>query len=380
VSRIIRLAAPALVAAAGLGIVSPAHSVPVNAVVLNEVETRGGSGGNDEFIELHNNAAVPVDIGGWALRRCQSSDTTVTSQIDLTDSAGVLVGDGRFPAGTSIPARGYLLIANKTTTGGYTGTADFEYRIGVTDHTGVQLVLPNDVPVDRVGFSGTAQTNACVDSVAVQNTGSNDTFTVSRRNNPEGVGCHAFGEWALATRTPALCNATSTAAPGAGVTVSEVDTSGPLGGNDEFIELRNNTPAAVDLTGWTLWRCNSADTDLISNIVLSGPLGSIPAFGAVYVHHTLWGAPVGAPAAAATYGVGVSEGTGVQLRDANLNVVDKVGLSGDATNNACVETAPATAPVTNGSTAAARTVVAGVAADTNVNAVDFTVGARTPGA
>lgn len=393
--RITRFSVPFSVVVAGLGMALPSQAAPAAPVLINEVETRGPAGGNDEFVELRNGTPVAVDISDWALRRCNSADTTLTSQIDLTDALGAkLGGTGRFPAGTTIQPNGFLVIANKAT-GGYAGPADFQYRIGVTDHTGVQLVAPvrdgsgaivSEVAVDRVGFSGTAQTNSCVETLPAQNTGSNDAYTVSRGNVADAA-CAAVdtgvnaADFRLATATAGLCNgAAGAGAPVGTVKLSEVDTSGLGGGNDEFIELRNNSPQPADLTGWSLWRCNGADTDLISEITLSGPLGTIPGFGTVYVHHTLWTAPAGAPAAAATYSVGVSDGTGVQLRDASMNVVDSAGFSGDATNNKCVEGAPATAAPANSDLAAARTVAGGVhAVDTNVNAADFSVVARTPG-
>ncbi len=392
--RVTRFAAPIFIGAAALSTALPAQSAPNNALVINEVDTRGPAGGNDEFIELHNNTPVALDLSDWALRRCNSADTTQTSQIDLTDAAGVVVGTGRFPAGTSIAAGGFLVIGN-TSASGYSGPKDFEYKFGITDHTGVQLVAPSpagDVVVDAIGFSGTPATNACVEGVPAENTGSNDGIS-SSRINAQGALCHAVDSdvnrvnFGLLGRTPGSCNIATVdpaQVPGtAAVKLSEVDTSGlgtGLGsGNDEFIELHNNGPVAVDLTGWTLWRCNSANTALISEIVLSGSLGSISAFGTTYVHHTLWTTPGGAPAPAATYSVGVSEGTGVRLHNSDGVLVDSVGFSGDEATNACVEGVPATAPATNTNDAAARTAAGGVAVDTGVNAVDFTVVARTPG-
>jgi len=38
------------------------------SVVINEFRVRGPNGGNDEFIELFNPTAAPVDISGWKIR------------------------------------------------------------------------------------------------------------------------------------------------------------------------------------------------------------------------------------------------------------------------------------------------------------------------
>ena len=64
-------------------------------VVVNEIMYRPGSAFPEnvglEFIELHNTTALAVDVGGWAL----------TSGVDFT-----------FPAGASIPAGGYVVVAS----------------------------------------------------------------------------------------------------------------------------------------------------------------------------------------------------------------------------------------------------------------------------
>jgi uncharacterized protein len=46
-------------------------------------------------------------------------------------------------------------------------------------------------------------------------------------------------------------------ASASGVVISEFRTRGPVGGNDEFIELRNAGPAPVDISGWLLQGCAS---------------------------------------------------------------------------------------------------------------------------
>ena len=45
-----------------------------------------------------------------------------------------------------------------------------------------------------------------------------------------------------------------------GVVISEFRTRGPLGGNDEFIELYNATGADVDIGGWLVRGSNNAGT------------------------------------------------------------------------------------------------------------------------
>ena len=56
-----------IIAAATLGGAAVAQSAPPNEIVISEFRTRGPAGGNDEFVELRNRSAVPVDISGWLL-------------------------------------------------------------------------------------------------------------------------------------------------------------------------------------------------------------------------------------------------------------------------------------------------------------------------
>src|SRR5690242_10555636 len=49
----------------------------------------------------------------------------------------------------------------------------------------------------------------------------------------------------------------------AGVVISEFRTRGPLGGNDEFVEIWNNSAAAVNISGWTLRGSNNAGTTTV---------------------------------------------------------------------------------------------------------------------
>jgi len=66
----------------------------------------------------------------------------------------------------------------------------------------------------------------------------------------------------LAGMLPTLAAPAGSAEPGAAqaspVVISEFRTRGPNGGNDEFVELYNRSPLAVDLSGSTLYA--SSDT------------------------------------------------------------------------------------------------------------------------
>jgi uncharacterized protein len=109
-------------------------------VVVNELRVRGPNGGNDEFIELFNPTAAPVDIGGWKIRGSNASGTT---------------GD-RFtiPAATILNAGCYYLATNSAASG-YSGTVagNQTYTTGITDDGGLALTRADNSIVDQIGLS-----------------------------------------------------------------------------------------------------------------------------------------------------------------------------------------------------------------------------------
>lgn len=130
-----------------LGIVALATAAAATAagpasaqVVISEFRVRGPAGGNDEFVEIRNLSAAPVDISGWRLQACSSGSGAF--------DARATVGDV-----TLAPGQAYLF-----TNTGYTGATpgDQTYGVGITDfgstNPGVRLTLPDaTTPVDGVG-------------------------------------------------------------------------------------------------------------------------------------------------------------------------------------------------------------------------------------
>ena len=42
-----------------------------STILISEFRTRGPAGAGDEFIELYNATAAPIDIGGWKINRSE---------------------------------------------------------------------------------------------------------------------------------------------------------------------------------------------------------------------------------------------------------------------------------------------------------------------
>lgn len=102
-----------LAALAAFGSVSGMVQEATAAVVINEIYGGGGfaangtlptSAFNRDFVELFNNGAEAVDIGGYAFRYGSAASTSMNPTMPGTLGADV-------PAGTILPVGGFYLIA-----------------------------------------------------------------------------------------------------------------------------------------------------------------------------------------------------------------------------------------------------------------------------
>lgn len=115
-------------------------------VVVNEVQTTGSASASDEFIELFNPCAKPVDLSNWTL--------VYHSAANNGDSPILTLANGQIIAGG-----GYLLFATTV----YTGAAKADQTYGATGklaQAGGGIGLRNTIAtlIDSVGW-GTATNN-----------------------------------------------------------------------------------------------------------------------------------------------------------------------------------------------------------------------------
>lgn len=283
-------------------------------VVINEIAWMGTSAGSsDEWIELHNTTAAPVDVNGWSI---YGADTGTCLNIADADGA----------ASTVIGAGGYLLYANDagavSDSGGQSLVDIWDATIGLNNSSPGQLVL-YDAPdcagteIDRANqasggwFAGDTSSHASmerIDSAQPGTTAGNwGTNTTTTRNGIDAGGDPINGTPkqpnsvaappATATASPAsTATSTPTASPApsatftptptdtptqtntptpttsptltptatalpAGIRINEVlpapssvdwDGDGTADYRDEWIELYNAGSAAIDLNGWRL--------------------------------------------------------------------------------------------------------------------------------
>lgn len=114
----------------------------------------------------------------------------------------------------------------------------------------------------------------------------------------------------------------SAAPASAAMVISEFRTRGPAGGNDEFVEIWNNTANPTDISGWKLNGSNNSGTVSTRATV---PAGVTVPPGCYYLF-TNSGAYSGATAGDQTYGTGFTDTGGLALLLADDTIVDQVGM------------------------------------------------------
>ena len=180
------------------GQMEPFELLPQRNVVINEFLAHTDDPQVD-YVELYNRSNLPVDISG-----CYLSDDPATNRFQI-------------PAGTSIPARGFIAFDQNA----------LGFRLNAVGETLYLLDPPATHVLDTVRFSD--QENG-----------------VSSGRYPDGA--PTFRR--LANPTPGAANGPFRQEP---LVINEV-LYNPISqdSDDEFVELYNRSAGAVDLTGWTL--------------------------------------------------------------------------------------------------------------------------------
>jgi hypothetical protein len=153
-----------------------------------------------------------------------------------------------------------------------------------------------------------------------------------------------------------------------GVVISEFRFRGPVGGNDEFVELTNTSAVAVDISGWKLQGCSSS-TGAASDRATVAAGVSIPAGGHFLFTNAAAGGYSGAVAGDATYTTGFTDGAGARILAPGAIVVDGVSGTLTAASDCREGTGIAAMPTANGDNSYERK--GGGTQDTDDNSADF---------
>lgn len=219
-----------------------AADTDLSALRINEVESQGGD--PDDWVELANAGTAAVDVGGLVL-----GDGDPADRYEL-------------PAGTAIPAGGYLVLER----------ADLGFGLGAAD--AVRLLRADGTVVDEHAWTQHA--------------------TTSYGRCPDGAG--AFVTTAAPTKGAANDCSTPDPVPdpvpdpapgpepvGSTVVVNEVESNGD---DTDWAELTNTGTADVDISGWTF-----RDSDP-TNPAWTLPAGAVvPAGGFFLVDQAQGGQP-----------------------------------------------------------------------------------------
>lgn len=226
----------------------PASLQNSGKVIVSEIAVAGIST-SDEFIELYNPNATPIDLTGWAVKKKSESGTEYS-----------LVATSRL-AGKNIPARGYFLLANEE---GYKGTAVpdvvWPKSNNIAANNTVILSDAAGVVSDKVGFGSAVdyETNPVAQNPdvgrSISRTSENDTdnnaadFALSGSTPQNSSSRNGF-------LIPAVINSQDQK-----VLISEVSVDMVGGDTGEFVELYN--PGATDLSfaGWSLQYLSGTET------------------------------------------------------------------------------------------------------------------------
>ncbi len=192
----------------------------------------------EEWIELYNNSPVGVDISGWT----------------IVDNNGTGASFA-MPAGSVIASHTYFTLARDTTgfNALYGYNADIYGNLPSMNNSGEALVLKNKsgTLMDAMGMEG-GSTGGLPTNWGSTTLPSAPTGSTVVRSNP-ATDSDTYSDWSVATNNgypqtqfmnnPSYMN----------VVFSEVFYDTP--GDDtveEWIELYNNSPMSVDISGWTI--------------------------------------------------------------------------------------------------------------------------------
>ncbi len=254
----------------------------VSDVVISQIYAGGGSTNallKNDFVELFNRGASPVNITGWSVQyqtATGTGDWTVTSLTSFTLQPGqyYLVQEGQTlgcnagvdPCGSNLPTPdatdtidlattgGKIAIVDNTTplTGGVTGTAPLA---GATCPTGGTIM-------DFVGY-GTATCSETSPSPALGQTIATVRKLHGCQDTDSNLADFNMVAQPLVVRNSSVTNACGGSSPTPNIVISQLYGGGGNSGatlKNDFIELYNRGADPIDITGWSVQYASAAGT------------------------------------------------------------------------------------------------------------------------
>ncbi|GAA4763711.1 lamin tail domain-containing protein [Microbacterium gilvum] len=206
-------------------------------VVIDEVVAGTSADPDASSVELRNLSAHAVDLSGWRLYRCTGEGTRLGESEVEADLAGVVLAAGeRLVIGS---AGGDRALRGPFSADGYGLVLEDARHLPVDAFAAYpRAPWPTD---SECGAHGTVP-----DTLAA---GLDESWQrVARTGDPDV-------DWVRTRSTPGAQGAVVAAASAPSVVIAEIAPAGPAAADDDVVELANATDAAVDLSGWSLYRC-----------------------------------------------------------------------------------------------------------------------------
>lgn len=344
-------------------------------ILINEVAWSGTAAStNDEWFELYNPGSTPINLNGW---RLQAAD-----------------GNPNIPLSGTILPGDYFVVAPDA---GIFNTplVDLTYPSGSFNNNGEVLSLldPTGNPVDTANSAGgnwpagTAsptyasmeRKGLVVDSATAWSTYGGTTPVAFDRNGGPVRGTPGQANWittvtATPTVTPTLTLTTTgvaTTPTPANVVISEFRTTGPNGGNDEFVEIYNRTTSPVSIASWEIRKSSGCGTSVEKVATIPAGVTLNPG-----QHYLIGGSSYsGSVTVNLTSNLGIADTGGIALfQPGGTAWVDAVGLCSSTTFREGTALTQLTGNTNRGYDRKASS--AGICVDTNNNINDFFL--RTP--
>jgi hypothetical protein len=117
-------------------------------VLINEIQTAGDAGAEDEWVELRNPLACPLDLTGYALKHASTNGTTIATIWTA-------------PSATSLAPFGHGVVAGTAYSGSATPIGHFSTGVLAPSGGGLGLYDATGARIDAVGY-GAGATNPFV--------------------------------------------------------------------------------------------------------------------------------------------------------------------------------------------------------------------------
>lgn len=347
--------------------------------VLNATITTGGgtatANSNVTISDGTGSVIMRIDgdtnIVGTTLPTGAFTLTAMASQFDSSDPFDS--GYQLLPRSTADLVGGAAVITTSPTTVDF-GTVSIggssSMMVTITNNSASSVTLTTPFTI-----SGTDLTQFSVGSPGTTSLSAGGSTTVSTSFSPTSSGTKS----AMLTIQTSSGNMATVALTGitpggggggGGIVISEFRFRGPSGGNDEFVEIYNNSDNPIDISGWKLMgSSNTAPTGVRATV---RPNTILPGRQHYLFVNTAASGYSGTVAGNISYTTGVGDNGGIAITDAANTIMDQVGIT--TTGTAYREgTALATQLTTNTDRGYERKPggASVTLQDTNDNATDF---------